>query len=81
MILRLDPPIPLVTPRGKADAHLVIDYGPEYSLYWVVFLRESGECWTYGNPVVRLEANETMRPVKPHRLADDATAGAGPGRT
>lgn len=29
---QLTPPIPLDTPNGKALAHLIIDYGPEYDL-------------------------------------------------
>ena len=34
MIVQLDPPIPLDTPRGKGMAHLLIDYGVEYHLIW-----------------------------------------------
>ncbi len=29
MIQQLNPPLPLMTPKGKAWAHLVIDYGPD----------------------------------------------------
>jgi hypothetical protein len=32
MMLQLNPPLPLDTPRGKALAHLIIDYGPEASI-------------------------------------------------
>ena len=61
MILQLDPPVPLDTPRGPGNAHLVIDPGTEHHLQWVVFLNENGECWTFQNPEVRLQANPTMR--------------------
>lgn len=66
MILRLDPPIPLDTPKGASMAHLVIDVGTEHNLQWVCFIDATGECWTFGNPVVRLRANVTMgRPKLP----------------
>ena len=29
---QLSPPIPLDTPKGKALAHIIIDYGPEFDL-------------------------------------------------
>lgn len=60
MILRLDPPLPLDTPRGSGWAHLIIDYGQEHDLIWVVFLDASGECWSVRNGEVRLRPNRTM---------------------
>lgn len=66
MILQLNPPLPLVTPKGMGWAHFVIDYGQEQNLLWVVFLDDGGECWTFSNPEVRMEANYTMgRTTKP----------------
>ena len=59
MILQLNPPLPLDTPRGNALAHLVIDYGPEHDLQWVCF-GQDGEIWTWRNPKVRAESNVTM---------------------
>ena len=59
MILQLEPTVPLDTPKGRADAHFLIDYGSQQHLLWVCFIRETGECWTYQNPLVRLEANPT----------------------
>jgi hypothetical protein len=58
--LQLDPPIPVVTPKGDGYAHLLIDYGPEYNLLWVCFLDDSGECWTYDNTQIRAQKNITM---------------------
>lgn len=60
MILQLNPPIPLNTPRGEGLAHLVTDYGPEHDLMWTVFINETGECWTYSNREVRAVKNITM---------------------
>lgn len=60
MMLQLNPPIPLETPKGKATAHMVIDYGPEYSLIFVTFINETGECWMFRQPEVRLAANLTF---------------------
>jgi hypothetical protein len=58
--LQLDPPIPVITPKGDGYAHLLIDYGPEYNLLWVCFLDDSGECWTYDNTQIRAQKNVTM---------------------
>ncbi len=60
MITQLNPPIPLETPKGKALAHFVIDYGPEHHLMWVTFVDATGECWTWPNPKIRAQSNITM---------------------
>ncbi len=60
MMLQLDPPMPLETPRGKAMAHVLIDYGPEHHLLWVCFQDEDGQCWTWANPDVRAQVNPSM---------------------
>lgn len=62
-MLQLNPLIPVETPQGRGMAHLVIDYGPEANLLWTVFLDANGECWTFQNAQVRLQANPTMRPA------------------
>lgn len=45
-IVRIDPPIPLTTPKGPAYAHFLIDNGIEDNLLWVCFQDDTGECWT-----------------------------------
>lgn len=73
MMVQLDPPIPLETPKGPGLAHLVIDYSIEHNLNWVVFLDEDGQCWTFCNSVVRAQKNITagrMDPEKPERLLE-----------
>jgi len=60
MILQLNPPIPLNTPKGSGLAHLVIDMGCEHHLLWVVILDSNGEIWTFENPEVRGQKNITM---------------------
>jgi hypothetical protein len=60
LILQLDPPLPLVTPKGNGLAHFLIDYGPEEHLMWTVALDDGGECWTFPNPQIRFAANPTM---------------------
>lgn len=60
MMIQLDPAIPLVTPKGEGFAHFIIDYGQEHHLLWVVFIDETRECWTFQNPEVRLQDNQTM---------------------
>ncbi len=60
MILQLNPPLPVNTPRGPGLAHLLVDYGPEYNLFWVCFIDSTGECWTYDNKDIRAQKNITM---------------------
>ena len=66
-IHQLNPPIPLITPKGKGMAHLVIDAGIEHDLLWVVFQDDGGECWCWGNQDIRAQSNITIgrRPRNP----------------
>ena len=59
-IERIDPPIPVVTPKGKALAHFLIDYGIENNLMWVCFQDDTGECWTWSNYDIRAQKNITI---------------------
>jgi len=59
-LLQLNPTIPLDTPKGSGQALLVIDYGPEHHLLWVVAIDETREIWTWANPEVRARVNPTM---------------------
>jgi hypothetical protein len=55
-MLQLNPPIPMLTPRGQGIAVMVIDYGPDFDLWWTVIIgkgEHAGEIWTYPNPQVR----------------------------
>jgi len=61
MILQLDPPIPLDTPKGPGFAHLVVDYGMDFDLCWTVFITETRECWTFQNREVRAVSNVTFK--------------------
>jgi hypothetical protein len=73
MLTQLQTPIPLDTPKGAAWAVAIIDYGPQWDLQWVTFLKESGECWTFQNSEIRQPKNFTFgvpgpegeRPVSP----------------
>ena len=60
MIIQLDPTIPMETPKGPAKAHFLIDYGQEHHLIWVCFQNDTGECWTWSNPQIKIEENVTM---------------------
>lgn len=59
MIQQLNPPIPVVTPKGEALAHALIDYGLEHHLFWVCFQDDTRECWTWGNRDIRAQPNIT----------------------
>ena len=63
MILQLNPPIPMLTPKGKGLAWLVTDYGIEHNLQWTVAIHETGEIWTFQNPEVRADKNITMERI------------------
>lgn len=58
MMLQLNPPIPVETPKGKALAQIIIDYGAEHDLIWVVF-QDDGECWSWRNQDIRAQRNIT----------------------
>ena len=60
MILQLNPPIPLSTPRGPGLAHFLLDYRPDFDLLWTVFIDETGECWTFRNQEIRACKNITL---------------------
>lgn len=57
---RLEPPLPLDTPKGPAWAHFAIHSGAEHHIYWVVFLDADGACWTFENPDIRMQHNNTL---------------------
>ena len=59
MMLQLNPAIPVVTPKGKGIAHVLIDYGVEADLIWIVF-QDDGECWSWRNQDIRAERNITF---------------------
>ena len=59
-----DPPIPIMTPKGRALAHFLIDYGPEHDLMWVCFQDDTGECWTWENAQIRARINQTLGRTK-----------------
>lgn len=60
MIHRMKPPLDLDTPKGPAIAEFLIDRGPHSNLEWICFIKDTGECWTYENPHIRISKNITM---------------------
>ncbi len=79
-MLQLNPPIPMNTPKGEGFAHVLLDYGPESDLYWIVIITETGEIWTYANKYVRASKNITLGRVNPTmpRLPDGETTRVAP---
>jgi hypothetical protein len=63
-MLQIHPPLPVETPKGSGYAHFVINNGYEDHLHWVVFIDETGECWTFENPDIRMQHNITMQRPK-----------------
>lgn len=62
-MIQLNPTLPVITPKGKGYAIVIIDYGQEHDLLWVCILNESGEIWTYKNQQIRAQKNITMKRV------------------
>lgn len=60
MILQLSPSIPLNTPRGSAQAWILIDYSPEHDLFWICAIDDTGEIWTFPNNEVRAQRNISL---------------------
>ena len=52
------------TPKGEGLAWVLIDYGIEFNLQWVVAIDATGEIWTFQNPVVRAQKNITQGRIK-----------------
>jgi CspA family cold shock protein len=59
-IHRVDPEIPVLTPKGKARAIFLLDYSEEDHLFWVCVQDDSGEVWTFPNPLVRVQSNPSL---------------------
>jgi hypothetical protein len=59
IMLRLDPGIPLRTPKGDGIAYFISDCGDERNIEWTVCLDSSGEFWTFRNCDVRAQKNIT----------------------
>ena len=59
MIIQLNPAIPVITTKGPALAHIIIDNGIEYDLNWICFQDYTGECWTWKKSQIRAQKNMT----------------------
>lgn len=53
MILQLNPAIPVITPKGGAEAILAIHYSKEDYVYFLCIQDDSGELWLWDNTKVR----------------------------
>ena len=60
MITRIEPSIPVSTPKGKAVAIAWLDYGMEHDLMWLCIQDDTGECWTWENAEIRARVNLTL---------------------
>lgn len=68
MMLQLNPPLPLTTPKGDGFAQFIIDEGLEHDLYWVVLITATGEIWTFNNRYVRGQNNITAGRFTPSEI-------------
>ena len=63
-MLQLNPPLPINTPIGSGICHILIDYGPEHDLLWVVTDNKTGEIWSWSNSKVRMLTNISMNAIR-----------------
>lgn len=60
-MLQLNPSIPVhVLNKGTGEAFVLIDYGKEDNLLWVVAMDDSGEVWIEPNTNIRLLNNYSI---------------------
>jgi hypothetical protein len=59
-MLQLNPTIEMDTPKGRGHAEILIDYGPEADLLWVVVINGTGEIWAFRSADVRATANVSI---------------------
>lgn len=59
MITRINPSIPVRTPKGNGYAHFLQDLGEEHDYLWTVF-QDTGEIWTWRNKEIRARENVTL---------------------
>lgn len=57
-IERINPPIPVITPRGPGLAIFLIDYGPDLNSVWVVRHDETGDVYHVVSCEIRVCGNE-----------------------
>ena len=74
-MLRLDPPIELDVPQGRAWAHFIVDYSQDTDIVWGCVIRETGEWWWVRNKEVRSVPCRTWG-VRPSELPTDAPVAA-----
>lgn len=52
-MLQLNPPLILETPKGRALAYFLINYGFGHTLHWVCAQEDTGQCGTYSSVDVK----------------------------
>ena len=60
LVLRLNPPIELDTPKGRGWAIIWRDYGFDHDDLWTVLISATKELWTFTNREVRGVDNVTF---------------------
>ena len=58
-LIRINPAIPMISPKGPCLAHFLIDNGIETDICWVCFQDNTGECRTWSNKDIRAQKNVT----------------------
>ena len=60
VVIRLEPPVELDTPKGRGWAILFRDYGFDYDDLWTVVINATCEIWTFRNHEVMATKNVTF---------------------
>jgi hypothetical protein len=64
-MLQLNPPLPVEVDGRNGMAFLVVDYGVEFDLIFVVAMDDTGELWSVNNKLLRMRDNWTMGRTRP----------------
>lgn len=70
MIVQLNPPIWVRTPKGDGQAVLIIDYGPNLNSIWKVALFATGEIINVDDGEIRLWGNEMWNIPMPDNFTE-----------
>jgi hypothetical protein len=60
MMIRLEPPIEVETPKGRGWAIVLRDYGYDYDDLWTCLISETKEFWTFRNKEIKGVDNLTF---------------------
>lgn len=65
MLIQLEPMLPVMTPKGKGFAFVLIDYGQEFDTLFKTIISATGEVWDIPQSQIRGVVNISMGRISP----------------